>query len=94
MTAALFVKKGATKLQVRLQRDCFEPYEIIPVKFLVDNTKCELGIKQYRVKLWREIRAMSPNSSSFVDKSELLKRNFEEVIPANDKSERQVDLGL
>ena len=64
------------------------------MKMLVDNTKCELGIKQYKVKLWREIRAMSINGSSFVDKAEMVKRKFEEVIPANDKSERSVDIGL
>jgi hypothetical protein len=57
MTAALFISKGTSKLEVKLQRDSFEPHEVIPIHLLIDNSKCDLEIKQFKVKLWREIRA-------------------------------------
>jgi hypothetical protein len=43
-----------------------------------------VGVKKYKVKLCREITATSVNGTKFVDKSEMIKRKYEEVIPAND----------
>ena len=60
----------------------------------MDNLKCDLSIKRYKVKLWREIRATSINGTAFVEKSEMIKRNYEEVVPANDSSQRQIEIGL
>ena len=61
----------------------------------LDNTRCDVGIKRYKIKLWREIRATSINgTTTFVDKSELIKRKYEEVVPANASSQRQVEIGL
>jgi hypothetical protein len=61
---------------------------------LVDNTKCELGVKKYSVKVCREISASSINGTKFVEKSEMIKRKYEEVIPATDSAQRQLEIGL
>jgi hypothetical protein len=88
------VNKGISKVEFILQRDCFEPHEIIPIVLKLNNSRCDLSIKRYKVKLWREIRATSINGTAFVDKSEMIKRKYEEVVPANDSSQRQVEIGL
>lgn len=88
VTAALFVNKGTSKVEVRMQRDSFEPHEVLSVSLLVDNKQCEVGVKKYKVNLWREISAISPNGTKFIDKSEMIKRKYEEVIPANDSAQR------
>ena len=61
---------------------------------MLDNTRCDVDIKRYKIKLWREIRATSINGTTFVDKSEMIKRKYEEVVPANASSQRQVKIGL
>lgn len=44
--------------------------------------------------LVREIKAFSSGGQEFCDKTELLKRKYDDIIPAKEKMERTCELAL
>jgi hypothetical protein len=94
ITSAFSSNNGPSKVEIKLERDFYEPDEIIPLKLIIDNSKCSIGIKRYKVKLFREIRVVSCDGSQSVIKAELIKRKFNESIPENEVVEKTVQLNL
>jgi hypothetical protein len=49
---------------------------------IIDNTQCEKEAKELKVKLFRDIRAVSSNGSEFIELTELGKRKIKETFSA------------
>jgi hypothetical protein len=82
-TSLGFIKNGSAQIACTVDRDSFQPSETINFRLSIDNTKCNQSINGFKCKLFREIRAWTQGKGiEFMDKVELIKMKFTDVIPA------------
>lgn len=71
---SLFKNSGKSKAEIIVDKDVFTPKESINVNFILDNSESEQSIKRAKVRLIREISALSSNGIEFKEKTILMKR--------------------
>ena len=77
-----------------MERDAFQPNESINFRLSIDNTKCSQSINGFKCKLFREMRAWTQTKIEFVDKVELIKIKFTDVVPAQGSLKRDIQFNL
>lgn len=81
-TSLGFIKNGSAEISCTLERDSFQPSETINFRLSIDNMKCSQSVNGFKCKLYREIRAWTQTRVEFIDRVELIKMKFTDVVPA------------
>lgn len=58
-----FLPAGKFSAKAEIEKDCFQPNEIIKIDMDVNNSNCEERIRKFEISLYREIIAYNQNGS-------------------------------
>lgn len=61
---------------------------------MVDNSKCEQAVTRIKVRLFREILAVSSNGTEYFEKCGLMKRKVTQEIAAHQKGDKIIELPI
>ena len=89
----LILNAGNSKVSVFLEKDSFQPNELLKVNLDIDNTGCSRTLNSIKVKLIREVISTAVAGSSFSEKETVMKRSIE-GCEQNSHVKRQVEFPL
>ncbi len=87
-------KKGKANLSCSLDKDAFQPNEAINFRVHIDNSQCGQSVNGFKCKFFREVRAWTRGGIEFVDKAELIKIKYTDVVPAQGSLKKDVSFNL
>jgi Arrestin (or S-antigen), C-terminal domain len=91
---ALFVNQGVAHVEVHLDRDAYQPSEVVRLRLVIDNSASDQGIKKVKLKLFREIKSVSANGKEFLERTPIVKRKLPDSVPAKQKKDIVVEMAL
>lgn len=76
---------------ISLEKDQFEPNEVIKINFNIDNSKCGKDVKSYKIKLHREISILDGERKPIFLQNDYLEEQKQPVdVKAKMKSEKTI----
>lgn len=91
--SVLFFKSGTSKVDVTLDKDAYTPNEQVNLEVNFDNAACSTDVQRAKVRLIREVSAVSAKGVELKDQCILMKRVCEGV-GARSQAKRVIELPL
>lgn len=93
LSSFVLFKQGTTKMEVAMQKDIFQPEEMLGVMCRIDNSKCGTDISQIKIQIRRTIDCYDTNGHRLTKTAIVAKRKYDGV-PHGKVMDKHLDILL